>query len=72
MDRVEHRLVLVRAGDGEHGRMRAADVGLLGAEAAGDDDPAVLGQRLADRLEALGLGAVEEAAGVDDHRLAPA
>ena len=26
-------------------------------------------QRLADRLEALGLGAVEEAAGVDDHRV---
>ena len=49
--------------------MGAADVALVGAEAAGDDDPAVRGQRLADRLEALGLGAVEEAAGVDDHRL---
>ena len=55
--RVDHRLVLLRAGDGEHGRMRAADVALVGAEAAGDDHPAVLGQRLADRLEALGLGA---------------
>ncbi len=67
--RVDHRLVLLRAGDGEHGRMRAADVALVGAEAAGDDDPAVLAQRLADRLEALGLGAVEKAAGVDDHRV---
>ena len=69
VDGVEHRLVLVRAGDGEHARVGAADVGLVGAEAAGDDDPAVRGERLADRLEALGLGRVEEAAGVDDDRL---
>ena len=69
VDGVEHRLVLVRAGDGEDVRVRRADVALVGAEAAGDDDPAVLGQRLADRLEALGLGAVEKAAGVDDDRV---
>src|SRR6185312_7926009 len=31
------------------------------------DDLAVLVERLADRLETLGLGAVEEAAGIDDH-----
>ena len=66
VDGVEDGLVLVRAGDGEDGRVGRADQALVGAEAAGDDDAAVLGQRLADRLEALGLGAVEEAAGVDD------
>ena len=36
------------------------------AETAGDDDLAVLGQSLADRLEQFLLGTVEEAAGVDD------
>ena len=66
---VEHGLVLVRAGDGEDGRVRAGDVVGLRAETAGDDDAAVLGERLADRFEALGLGAVEEAAGVHDDRL---
>ncbi len=45
--------------------MRLADQLFLDAEAAGDDDAAVLGQRLADRLEAFLLGAVEEAAGID-------
>ena len=45
---------------------RADHVGFL-AHAAGDDDPAVLGDRLADRFEALLLGAIEEAAGVDQH-----
>ena len=69
VDGVEDGLVLVRAGDGEDVRVGRADQGRVGAEAAGDDDAAVLGQRLADRLEALGLGAVEEAAGVDDDRV---
>jgi hypothetical protein len=41
----------VRPGYREHLRMRGAHEGatFLGAEAAGDDDPAVFGQRLADR-----------------------
>ena len=38
----------------------------LRAHAAGDDDLAVLGQRLADGVERFRLRAVEEAAGVDD------
>ena len=46
---------------------RARIVVRLLAHAAGDDHPAVLGNRLADRLEAFLLGAVEEAAGVDQH-----
>ncbi len=59
-------LVLMRAGDGEHAGMRVADARFLDAEAARDDDAAVLGHRFADGLEAFVLGAVEEAAGVDD------
>ena len=44
-----------------------ADELVLDAQAAGDDDAAVLGHRFADGLEAFLLGAVEEAAGVDEH-----
>ena len=47
----------------------AAAVARLRAEAAGDDDLAVLGQRLADRVEALPHRVVDEAAGVDDHEV---
>ena len=51
--------------------MRTAGIGRLdllglGAHAAGDDHLAVLGHRLADGAERFLLGAVEEAAGVDD------
>ena len=67
MDRGDDFLILLRAGDGEHVREAGADdVGFL-AHAAGDDDPAVFGDGLADRLEALFLGGIEEAAGVDQH-----
>ena len=67
MDRGDDLFILLRAGDREDLRKaRADDVGLA-AHAAGDDDAAVLGNRLADRLEAFLLGAVEEAAGVDQH-----
>ena len=47
--------------------MRGADLLGLLAQAAGDDDLAVLGQRLADRVQALGHGGIDEAAGVHDH-----
>ena len=66
MHRLHHLLVLMRAGDGEHARMAFADAAFLDAEAAGDDDAAVLGHGLADGVEAFLLGAVEEAAGVHD------
>ena len=65
--RLDHLFVLMRAGDREHLREAGADhLGLL-AHAAGDDDAAVLGNRLADRLQAFLLGGIEEAAGVDQH-----
>ena len=63
------RLVLVRAGYREHARMGGADGIGLDAVAAGDDDASVLGHGLADRGQRFGLGAVEEAAGVDDHHI---
>ena len=46
--------------------MLLADDVRLGAEAAGDDDPAVLRQRRADGVERLVARGIEEAAGVDD------
>ena len=66
MHGVEHALVLLRAGDGEHVGIFVGDLLRLRAHAAGDDDLAVLGQRLADGVERFRLRAVEEAAGVDD------
>ena len=69
VDRFDHLLVLVRAGDREHLRMGGADrIGLF-AHAAGDDHAAVLGDGLTDRGEALFLGGIEEAAGVDQHHV---
>jgi len=69
VDRGDDLFILLRAGDREHSReARTDDIGFL-AHAAGDDDPAVLGNRFADRFQAFGLGAVEEAAGVDQHHV---
>jgi hypothetical protein len=49
--------------------MRLAHHIALRTEATGDDDPAVLGERLADRVERLLDGAVDEPAGIDDDEL---
>src|SRR5262245_33470655 len=49
--------------------MRVLDDAALRAEAAGDDHPAVLGERLADRVARLLDRRVDEAAGVDDHEI---
>ena len=69
--RVHHLLRRVRAGDGQHlgvdlAHQVAAVVAGLGTQAAGDDDTAVLGQRLADGVQAFLHRVVDEAAGVDD------
>ena len=66
MDGGHHAFVGLRAGDRQNVGEGIADLLGLGAHAAGDDDLAVFGHRLADGVEALGLGAVEETAGVDD------
>ena len=52
---LHHRLVLLRSGDGEHAGMGGEDAIRLDPEAAGDDDLAVLRQRLADGRKRLSL-----------------
>ena len=66
MHGVQHALILLRTGDREHAGIGRLDLLGFGAHAAGDDDLAVLGHGLADGAERFLLGAVEEAAGVDD------
>ena len=66
---IEHAFILLRSGDRQHAGIGGLDLLGLGAHAAGDDDLAVLGHRLADGAEQLLLGAVEEAAGVDDDQI---
>ncbi len=69
MDRIQDLFVLMRSGHGQDAGMRAGDIVGLRPQAAGDDHPAVFGQRLADRIQRFRLGAVQKAAGVDDHRI---
>ena len=69
VDRVQNLLVLVRTGDGEDAGVMLADVIRLGAQTARHDHAAILGQRLADGVQTLGLGAVQKAAGVHNHRI---
>ena len=66
---VQHLLVLVGTRDGQHAGVDARDVFGFGAQAARHDHPAVFRKRLADGFEAFGLGAVQKAAGVHDHRV---
>ena len=71
MHRRHHALVGLRPGDLQHigeGRQNRLR---LGAHASRDDDLAILLHRRADGGERLGLGAVEEAAGVHDHGIGP-
>ena len=63
---LDHRLILLRSGDRQHVRIGGGDAFRLGTHAAGDDDLAVLLQRLTDGSQRFRLGAVEKAAGVDD------
>ena len=66
MHGVQHALILLRTRNREHAGIGRLDLFGFGAHAAGDDDLAVLGHRLADGAQRFLLGAVEEAAGVDD------
>ena len=69
MHLTHHRLVLLGARDREHPRVQGADLGLLDPQAARYDDAAVGFQRLADGLQGLGLGAVDEPAGIHHHHV---
>ena len=66
MHGIQHALILLRPGDRQHAGIGGLDLLRFRAHAAGDDDLAVLGHGVADRAERFLLGAVEEAAGVDD------
>ncbi|MNG02758.1 hypothetical protein D3C84_858010 [compost metagenome] len=66
---VDHLLVLLRAGHGQHARVHVADVAFFDTHAAGDDDLAVFLDRFADHFQGFGLGAVDEATGVDHHHI---
>ena len=67
MDGAHDLFVLLGARNGQHGRVDFADEAFFHAHASRHDDLAVLGNRLADRFEGFGLGAVDEAAGVHQH-----
>ena len=69
MHGVEHAFILLRARDRQHAGIGRLDLLGLRAHAAGDDDLAVLGHRLADGAERFLLGAVEKAAGIDDDEI---
>jgi hypothetical protein len=64
-----HALVGLRARDGEEIGEAVANLARLRPHAAGDDDPPVLIERLADGVEGFRLGAVEKTAGVDDDEI---
>ena len=66
---VDHLLILLRAGDGQHARVHVADAVFGHAHAAGDDHLAVFRQRLTDGVQRLGLGAIDEATGIDHHHV---
>ena len=63
----DHIFIGVRAGDLQHLGMALEDALGPRAQAAGDDDLAVVLQRLADGVERFVDGRVDEAAGVHHH-----
>ena len=79
MDGVHHLLRGVGSGHGQHAGVHLAyqvPAGTalarrhgLGTKAAGHDDLAVFGQRLAYGVQAFAHGVVNKAAGVDDHQI---
>ncbi len=69
MHRLHHLFERMRSGHGQHVGMRLAHHVALCAEAAGHDHLAVLGQRLADRIERLLDGGIDEAARIDHDQI---
>ena len=66
---VDHLLVLLRAGHGQHARVHVADIAFFHPHATGHDDLAVFLDGFADHFQRFGLGRVDEAAGVDHHHI---
>ncbi len=66
---VDHLLVLLRAGYGQHAWVHVADIAFFHAHAAGHDDLAVFLDRFTDHFQRLSLCRVDETAGVDHHHV---
>ncbi|MNS16754.1 hypothetical protein D3C72_484130 [compost metagenome] len=66
---VDHLLVLLRTGHGQHARVHVADIAFFHAHTAGDDHLAVFLDRFADHFQRLSLGRIDETAGVDDYNV---
>ena len=58
-------LVLLGAGNCQHGRVHAANQGFFHTHAARDNNPAIFCQCFANGFQRLGLGAVDESTGID-------
>ena len=67
--RGHHFLVALRAGDLQYLRMAVENLLRLRAQAAGDDDFAVLRERLADGFQRFIHRRIDESAGVDHHQV---
>jgi hypothetical protein len=66
---IQNLFILVRPRDRQNVGVMFADIIRFGPKAAGDDDLAVLGQSLTNRIKAFGLGTVQKPAGIDNHRI---
>ena len=66
---IEHVFVGVRSRDLEYLGMSLEDALRIGTQAAGDDHFAVVFERFADRIQRLVDGRIDEAAGVDHHKI---
>ena len=69
MHGIEHALILLRSRDRQHARIGFFDRFRFRAHAARDDHLAVLGHGFTDGAERFLLGAIEEAAGIDDDKV---
>ncbi|MND62926.1 hypothetical protein D3C80_542210 [compost metagenome] len=66
---VDDLLILLRAGYSQHAWVHVTDTAFFDTHAAGDDDLAVFFDRFADHFKGFGLGAVDEATGIDHHHI---
>src|SRR5690606_6970598 len=65
----DHLLVLLGTGYRQYAGVHITDGALLHPHATGDYHPAILGDGLTDGIQGLGLGRIDETAGVDHHHI---
>ena len=66
---VNHLLVLLRTGHGQHAWVYVTDRAFFNAHAAGDDDAAVLCDGFANGVQRFSLGGIDKTAGIDHHHV---